>query len=76
MSKRTTQLSTKGIASVPAEDRMRMFRLIDKLAFETRDIMSNIHGEGLPEAHRMTLLRDTDLEPKKELAKRLAGIKG
>ena len=65
----------KGAADVPVEDRMRMFRLIEKLAFETRDIVSNIHGGGSPEAHRMTLLRDTDLEPKKKLARKLAGIK-
>ena len=65
----------KGVADVPTEDRMRMFRLIEKLAFETRDIVSNIHGGGSPEAHRMTLLRDTDLEPKKKMAKKLAGIK-
>ena len=65
----------KGAEGVPVEDRMRMFRLIEKLAFETRDIVSNIHGGGSPEAHRMTLLRDTDLEPKKKLARRLAGIK-
>ncbi|MDD5288556.1 MAG: 4-hydroxyphenylacetate 3-hydroxylase N-terminal domain-containing protein [Dehalococcoidales bacterium] len=65
----------KGKADVPTEDRMRMYRLIEKLAFETRDIVSNIHGGGSPEAHRMTLLRDTDLEPKKKLAKKLAGIK-
>jgi 4-hydroxybutyryl-CoA dehydratase/vinylacetyl-CoA-Delta-isomerase len=64
----------KGKAGVSSEDRMRMYRLIEKLAFETRDIVSNIHGGGSPEAHRMTLLRDTDLEPKKKLAKRLAGI--
>ena len=64
----------KGTAGVSVEDRMRMFRLIEKLAFETRDIVSNIHGGGSPEAHRMTLLRDTDLEPRKRLAKRLAGI--
>ena len=64
----------KGVADVPTEDRMRMFRLIEKLAFETRDVVSNIHGGGSPEAHRMTLLRDTDLEPKKKLARRLAGI--
>jgi 4-hydroxybutyryl-CoA dehydratase/vinylacetyl-CoA-Delta-isomerase len=64
----------KGAADTPVEDRMRMFRFIEKLAFETRDIVSNIHGGGSPEAHRMTLLRDTDLEPKKKLAKRLAGI--
>jgi len=65
----------KGVADVPTEDRMRMFRLIEKLAFETRDIVSNIHGGGSPEAHRMTLLRDTDLEPKKRMARKLAGIK-
>ena len=65
----------KGRPGVSSEDRMRMFRLIEKLAFESRDIVSNIHGGGSPEAHRMTLLRDTDLEPKKKLAKRLAGIK-
>jgi len=64
----------KGVADVPTEDRMRMFRLIEKLAFETRDIVSNIHGGGSPETHRMTLLRDTDLEPKKKMAKKLAGI--
>jgi len=65
----------RGVADIPTEDRLRMFRLIEKLAFETRDIVSNIHGGGSPEAHRMTLLRDTDLEPKKKLAKRLAGLK-
>jgi len=64
----------RGAVDVPTEDRLRMFRLIEKLAFETRDIVSNIHGGGSPEAHRMTLLRDTDLEPKKKLAKKLAGI--
>ena len=65
----------KGVADVPTGDRMRMFRLIEKLAFETRDVVSNIHGGGSPEAHRMTLLRDTDLEPKKKMARKLAGIK-
>ncbi len=64
----------KGAANVSTENRLRMFRLIEKLAFETRDIVSNIHGGGSPEAHRMALLRDTDLEPKKKLAKDLAGI--
>jgi 4-hydroxybutyryl-CoA dehydratase/vinylacetyl-CoA-Delta-isomerase len=52
-----------------------MFCLIEKLAFETRDLISNIHGGGSPEAYRMTLFRDTDLEPKKKMAKHLAGIK-
>ena len=65
----------KGAENVPTEDRMRMFRLIEKLAFESRDIVSNIHGAGSPETHRMTVLRHADIESKKRLAKNLAGIK-
>ncbi|MGP8079188.1 MAG: 4-hydroxyphenylacetate 3-hydroxylase N-terminal domain-containing protein [Dehalococcoidales bacterium] len=65
----------KGVDGVPTEDRIRLFRLIEKLAFESRDIVSNIHGAGSPETHRMTILRNADLEAKKKLAKKLAGIK-
>jgi len=54
---------------------VRLFRLIEKLAFESRDIVSNIHGAGSPETHRMTILRNADIESKKKLAKNLAGIK-
>jgi Aromatic ring hydroxylase len=65
----------KGVEGVSTEDRVRLFRLIEKLAFESRDIVSNIHGGGSPETHRMTLLRNADMEAKKKLAKKLAGIK-
>ena len=65
----------KGAENVPTEDRMRLFRFIEKLAFESRDIVSNIHGAGSPETHRMTVLRHADIESKKKLAKNLAGIK-
>jgi 4-hydroxybutyryl-CoA dehydratase/vinylacetyl-CoA-Delta-isomerase len=65
----------KGVDSVPTSDRVRIFRLIEKLAFESRDIVSNIHGAGSPETHRMTILRNADIESKKKLAKKLAGIK-
>jgi 4-hydroxybutyryl-CoA dehydratase/vinylacetyl-CoA-Delta-isomerase len=65
----------KGAENVPTEDRMRLFRFIEKLAFESRDIVSNIHGAGSPETHRMTVLRHADIESKKRLAKNLAGIK-
>ncbi|GAH24172.1 unnamed protein product, partial [marine sediment metagenome] len=57
------------------EDRVRLFRLIEKLAFESRDIVSNIHGAGSPETHKMAILRNADIESKKKLAKNLAGIK-
>ena len=65
----------KGVEGVSTEDRVRLFRLIEKLAFESRDIVSNIHGAGSPETHKMTILRNADIESKKKLAKRLAGIK-
>jgi len=65
----------KGVDGVSTMDRVRIFRLIEKLAFESRDIVSTIHGAGSPETHRMTILRNADIEAKKRLAKRLAGIK-
>lgn len=65
----------KGAEGVPTEDRMRLFRFIEKLAFESRDIVSNIHGAGSPETHRMTVLQNADIESKKRLAKNLAGIR-
>lgn len=65
----------KGAENVSTEDRLRLFRLIEKLGFESRDIVSNIHGAGSPETHRLTILRNTDIEARKRLAKNLAGIK-
>jgi len=65
----------KGAENVSTENRVRLFRLIEKLAFESRDIVSNIHGAGSPETHRMTILRNANIEAKKKLAKNLAGIK-
>ena len=65
----------QGVDGVSTADRVRIFRLIEKLAFESRDIVSNIHGAGSPETHRMTVLRNSDIEAKKRLAKNLAGIK-
>ncbi len=65
----------KGVDGVSTEDRIRIFRLIEKLAFESRDIVSNIHGAGSPETHRMAILRNANIEAKKKLAKKLAGIK-
>ena len=65
----------KGVENISTEDRIRLYRLIEKLAFESRDIVSNIHGAGSPETHRMTILRNADIESKKKLAKNLAGIR-
>src|SRR5512136_2029084 len=64
----------KGVDSVPVENRVKMFRLVEKMAMESADTISDIHGGGSPEAHRVTIFRETDIEKKKKAAKRLAGI--
>ena len=64
----------KGVDSVPVENRVKMYRLAEKLALESADTISDIHGGGSPEAHRVTIFRETNIENKKKAAKRLAGI--
>jgi 4-hydroxybutyryl-CoA dehydratase/vinylacetyl-CoA-Delta-isomerase len=64
----------KGKQDIPVENRIKMFRLVEKMAMESADTISDIHGGGSPEAHRVTILRESNLEGKKKAAKRLAGI--
>jgi len=64
----------KGAEQVPVESRIRMFRLIEKLAMESADTISDIHGGGSPAAHRLTLFRESNVQDKVQAAKRLAGI--
>ena len=66
----------KGADGVPVENRIKMFRLVEKMAMESADTISDIHGGGSPEAHRVTILRESNLESKKRAARRLAGIEG
>ncbi|HOW55783.1 MAG TPA: 4-hydroxyphenylacetate 3-hydroxylase N-terminal domain-containing protein [Syntrophorhabdaceae bacterium] len=65
----------KGVDSVPVENRVKMYRLAEKLALESADTISDIHGGGSPEAHRVTIFRETNINDKKKAARRLAGIK-
>ena len=64
----------QGAAGYPVEHRIKMLRLVEKLAMESADFISDIHGGGSPQAHRLTIMRESDLERRKKLAKRLAGI--
>lgn len=64
----------KAVDTVPVEKRVRMYRLAEKLALESADTISDIHGGGSPEAHRVTIFRETNTNDKKKAAKRLAGI--
>jgi len=64
----------KGAVGVPVENRIKMLRLVEKMAMESADTVSDIHGGGSPAAHRLTLFRESDTNYKKQCAKRLAGI--
>jgi 4-hydroxybutyryl-CoA dehydratase/vinylacetyl-CoA-Delta-isomerase len=64
----------KGAEQTPVENRVQMFRLIEKLAMESADTISDIHGGGSPAAHRLTIFRESNNEAKVKAAKRLAGI--
>ena len=64
----------KGANGVSVENRIKMFRLAEKLALESADTISDIHGGGSPEAHRVTIFRESDVDSKKKAVKRLAGI--
>ncbi len=63
-----------GAKGVDPDKRIKMYRLIEKLALESADTISDIHGGGSPEAHRITILRESDLQARKEAAQKLAGI--
>ncbi|MCL5935673.1 MAG: 4-hydroxyphenylacetate 3-hydroxylase family protein [Firmicutes bacterium] len=64
----------RGVASISTEDRIRMARLIENMTGGTA-LAESMHGAGSPQAQRIMILRQANLEHKKFLAKSLAGIK-
>jgi 4-hydroxybutyryl-CoA dehydratase / vinylacetyl-CoA-Delta-isomerase len=67
----------KGVASVPTEHRMRILRLVENLTLGTAAVgylTESMHGAGSPQAQRIMIARQANLEQKKELAKAIAGI--
>lgn len=67
----------RGVASVPTEYRMRILRLIENLTLGTAAVgyrTESMHGAGSPQAQRIMISRQGNLEHKKELAKAIAGI--
>ena len=67
-----------GVASVPAEDRMRILRLVENLTLGTAAVgyrTESMHGAGSPQAQRVMISRQMNIEKKKKLAKNIAGIK-
>ena len=67
----------KGREGVSAEDRARALRLIENMTLGRNAVgylTESMHGAGSPQAQRIQIARQMNLEEKKELAKNLAGI--
>lgn len=67
----------RGINTVSTENRLRIMRLIENLALGTAAVgyrTESMHGAGSPQAQRIMIARQGNLEHKKELAKKLAHI--
>jgi 4-hydroxybutyryl-CoA dehydratase/vinylacetyl-CoA-Delta-isomerase len=67
----------KGRADVSTEHRMRILRLIENMTLGRNAVgylTESMHGAGSPQAQRIQIARQMQLEFKKRLAKELAGI--
>ncbi|HHW07659.1 MAG TPA: 4-hydroxybutyryl-CoA dehydratase [Clostridia bacterium] len=67
----------KGVSGVPTEHRLRMLRLIENITLGTAAVgyrTESMHGAGSPQAQRIMIARQSNLEHKKQLARILAGI--
>ncbi len=68
----------KGRADVPTETRVRMLRLIESMTVGRNAagyLTESMHGAGSPQAQRIQIQRQMNVEQKKSYARRLAGIK-
>lgn len=68
----------KGVASVSTENRMRILRFIENMCLGASAVgyrTESMHGAGSPQAQRIMIARQGNLEHKKALAKKLAGVK-
>jgi 4-hydroxybutyryl-CoA dehydratase/vinylacetyl-CoA-Delta-isomerase len=67
----------RGREDVPTEHRLRALRLIENMTLGRNAVgylTESLHGAGSPQAQRVVIRRQMDLEGKKALARRLAGI--
>ncbi|GMO45347.1 MAG: 4-hydroxybutyryl-CoA dehydratase/vinylacetyl-CoA-Delta-isomerase [Treponemataceae bacterium] len=68
----------RGVKGVSTENRLRILRLIENLALGTAAVgyrTESMHGAGSPQAQRIMIARQGNIEAKKKLAKKLAGVK-
>jgi len=67
----------KARSDVPTEDRMRILRLVENMTLGTAAVgyrTESMHGAGSPQAQRIMIARQGNIEAKKELAKSIAKI--
>ncbi|HPY35364.1 MAG TPA: 4-hydroxyphenylacetate 3-hydroxylase family protein [Smithellaceae bacterium] len=68
----------KGVNGVSTENRCRIMRLVENITLGTAAVgyrTESMHGAGSPQAQRIMISRQGNLEQKKKLAKEIAGIK-
>ena len=63
----------RGVECVPTEDRIRVGRLIENMTGGTA-LVESMHGAGSPQAQRIMIARQGNLQAKKQMAKEIAGI--
>jgi 4-hydroxybutyryl-CoA dehydratase/vinylacetyl-CoA-Delta-isomerase len=62
-----------GVENIPTEHRIKIGRLIEAMTGGTA-LVESMHGAGSPQAQRIMILREGDLDKKIRLAKALLGI--
>ena len=68
----------QGNGKVSTENRMRILRFIENMCLGSSAVgyrTESMHGAGSPQAQRIMIARQSNIEHKKELAKSIAGIK-
>jgi 4-hydroxybutyryl-CoA dehydratase/vinylacetyl-CoA-Delta-isomerase len=68
----------KGRKGVSTENRVRVLRLIENMTMGRNAVgylTESMHGAGSPQAQRIQIARQSQIEEKKKIAKRLANIK-
>lgn len=67
-----------GVEGISVEDRMRILRLIENISLGTAAVgyrTESMHGAGSPQAQRIMISRQSNLDHKKQLAKNIANVK-
>jgi 4-hydroxybutyryl-CoA dehydratase/vinylacetyl-CoA-Delta-isomerase len=62
-----------GVSGIPTEERIKLARLIETMTGGTT-LVESMHGAGSPQAQRIMIYRESDVEKKMKLAKSLLGI--